>query len=210
MHGESGVSAADWETIRAALLEMVREDQAMRDELDREGTLFDGYHPRMEAVHRRNAEHLSGILAAHGWPGRSRVGEEGAAAAWLILQHAIGDPELMRRGLPLLTAAAARGDASAVHAAMLEDRIRTLEGRPQRYATQFDWDERGELGPLPIEDPARVEERRREVGLPPLAADLLRRREDMASGRERPPADWGARRRRLDDWLREAGWRESP
>ena len=203
------MSVVEWSEIRAELLAMRREDEALREELARDGSLFDseGYHPRMEEIHRRNASRLAAILDQDGWPGRSRVGEDGAAAAWLVLQHAIGDPALMRRGLALLEAAAARGDASAQHVAMLEDRVRVLEGRPQRYATQFDWDESGELSPLPIEEPARVDERRRRMGLPPLEPDLRRRREEALRGPEHPPADWDARNRRLEAWLREVGWR---
>jgi hypothetical protein len=90
---------------------------------------------------------------------------------------------------------------------MLEDRIRTFEGRGQRYGTQFDWDADGALSPLPLEDPEGVDARRGEIGLPPLAADLRRRREDIASSTERPPRDAERRRRVLEEWLRKVGWR---
>src|SRR5207247_1273888 len=81
---------------------MARGDRALLKDLARDGSLFQGYHPRMEALHQRHATRLAALIDAHGWPGRSRVGEEGAQAAWLILQHAIGNPPLMRRGLTLL------------------------------------------------------------------------------------------------------------
>lgn len=74
--------------------------------LGRSGALFDGYHPRMREVHERNAGRLGAILEAHGWPGRSLAGEDASAAAWLVLQHAIGNPSLQRRGLTLMRAAA--------------------------------------------------------------------------------------------------------
>lgn len=89
---------------------------------------------------------------------------------------------------------------------MLEDRIRTFEGRPQRYGTQFG-DELGELRPNPIEDAGHVDERRRVLGLAPLAADLRRRREAIRAGPERPPTDWAAWQREREVWLREVGWR---
>src|SRR5438309_8926559 len=88
--------------LREELLAMAAEDQRVRAELAADGSLFDGYHPRMAEVHRRNGDRLAAILDRHDWPGRGLVGEDGAAAAWLILQHAIGDPPLMRRGLELL------------------------------------------------------------------------------------------------------------
>jgi len=133
---------------------MARGDLTLREDLTRDGSLFQGYHPRMEALHQRHATRLAALIDAHGWPGRSRVGRDGARAAWLILQHAIGNPPLMRRGLTLLRGGVREGEVSALEVAMLEDRIRTFEGRPQRYGTQFDWDEHGRLSPLPLEDPA--------------------------------------------------------
>jgi hypothetical protein len=52
--------------------------------------------------------------------------------AWLVLQHAIGSPDLQRWALPLLRAAAERRDVPASEVAMLEDQICVFEGRPQR------------------------------------------------------------------------------
>jgi hypothetical protein len=60
----------------------------------------------MEAVHHHNAYRLEEIIEECGWPGRSLVGEDGAAAAWLIAQHAIRLPALQRRSLTLLKEAA--------------------------------------------------------------------------------------------------------
>lgn len=196
-----------WEAIRAELLAMSREDRDVREELERDGSLFDGYDPRMAEVHRKNGDRLKRIVNTRGWPGVSRVGAEAAEAAWLIVQHAIGQPDLMRRGLAALEEAVPRGAASPLHRAMLEDRIRTFEGRGQRFGTQFDWDAEGELSPLPLEDPASVDARRGEIGLPPLAADLHCRKEAMASSTERPPADREKRRQTLEAWLRKVGWR---
>src|SRR5881409_419910 len=103
---------------------MARGDLTLREDLARDGSLFQGYHPRMEALHQRHATRLAALIDAHGWPGRSRVGEEGARAAWLILQHAIGNPPLMRRGLTLLQGGAT---SSGETSPLLEDRVRTFE-----------------------------------------------------------------------------------
>ncbi|WP_457653853.1 DUF6624 domain-containing protein [Rhodocaloribacter sp.] len=193
----------------AELLSMAEEDLRLREEPASDGRLFEGYHPRMRELHERHAERLSAILDAHGWPGRSLVGEKAADAAWLILQHAISQPSLQRRALELLSAAAASGDVPPVQVAMLEDRIRVNEGRPQRYGTQFDWDEHGRLSPLPIEE-GDVDERRREVGLGPLAADVRRMRARAAREGEQPPPDWAARQREKEAWLRAVGRRTRP
>jgi hypothetical protein len=189
------------------LVHMAEEDQVVRAELAREGHLFRGYHPRMAEVHSRNAERLEEIIRERGWPGRALAGERGARAAWLVLQHAIAYPALMRRGLDLMREAAAAGQVSQAELAMLEDRIRVLEGRPQRYGTQYDWDERGEMSPLPIDDPEGVDDRRLSVGLPRLAENTQRVREGTRAAGEQPPPDPAQRRQEAETWARMVGWR---
>ena len=196
-----------WSVIRRELLAMAEEDQRVRAELAADGSLFDGYHPRMRAVHDGHAARLAAILERWGWPGEPQVGPDGAKAAWLIAQHAIARPAFQRQALEALRVAAGRGDAPLLQPAMLEDRIRVLEGRPQRYGTQFDWDESGELSPLPVEDPEALEDRRRAVGLGPLDEAVRTQREAAAAEGERPPEDWRARRRGMEAWLRAVGWR---
>jgi hypothetical protein len=75
--------------LRRELVALATEDRRVRQELAAEGSLYEGYHPRMEAIHRRNAARLATILDEHRWPVPSLVGPEGAEAAWLIAQHAI-------------------------------------------------------------------------------------------------------------------------
>lgn len=198
--------SADWSLLRQELLAMAEEDLRLRAELARTGALYQGYHPAMRAVHDRHAGRLAEILADHGWPGASRVGEDGAAAAWLVAQHAIAQPGFQRQVLVALRAGARSEEVPAWQPAMLEDRIRTMEGRPQRYGTQFDWDETGQLSPLPIEDRPGVDARRRSVGLRPIAEEIRRQRA-AAGSTERPPGDWEARRQEREAWLREVGWR---
>jgi hypothetical protein len=200
--------SSELDAVRAQLLAMAAEDLRVREELAQDGSLFEGYHPRMREVHERNAARLQAIMDRHGWPGRSLVGDAAADSAWLVLQHAIGNPALQRRGLEALTSAAAAGEASRVQAAMLEDRIRCNEGRGQRYGTQLDWDEHGVLSPLPIEDEAGVDARRQELGLSPLADHVRRKRELAEQSGERPPADWHAREHAKEEWLRRTGWRK--
>jgi hypothetical protein len=197
----------DWGGIRRELLLMALQDQQLREKLAADGSLFQGYHPDMQALHDANAARLTTILDSYGWPGAPQVGSEGANAAWLIVQHAIARPVLQRRALEALKAGVARGDAPALHAAMLEDRICCFEGRPQLYGTQFDWDAQGQMSPLPLADPGGVDARRREVGLCPLSDAIRLQRVAAANGLERPPADWSARQLGMDAWCRKVGWR---
>ncbi|WP_419947674.1 DUF6624 domain-containing protein [Candidatus Palauibacter sp.] len=195
------------ETLRDELLEMARRDRTVRAELVASGELFGGYESRMALVHERNARGLRRIIESIGWPGADVVGREGAEAAWIVLQHAIAEPGLLRQALPLLQAAAREGRASPRHAAMLEDRIRFFEGRPQRYGTQFDWDAEGKLSPGDVEDPHRLDERRRAIGLPPLAEQMAEVRSRATSEGERPPSDHEAYARARDEWAASVGWR---
>jgi hypothetical protein len=196
------------ETLRQILLALAAEDASVREELAADGSLFEGYHPRMEAVHVKNAGVLEAELDS-GWPGIARVGEDGAEAAWRIVQHAIGLPAFQRRCLALIEQAIAQGDAPAYQAAYLTDRIRTFEGRPQLYGTQFDWDEAGQMSPQPIEDEANVDARRAGVGLPPLAEVTARHRANIAQTGQ-SPEDHVKRKKEFETWARKAGWRETP
>jgi hypothetical protein len=140
------------------------------------------------------------MILESGWPGKSRAGEDGAEAAWLVAQHAIGCPDFQRRCLTLVEEAVARGEAPAWQAAYLADRIRTLEGKGQTYGTQFDWDENGEMSPNAIE-------RRAEIGLPPLADAIAKARRRAVETGEPVPPDRERRGREYEAWLKRVGWR---
>src|SRR5678815_210113 len=83
------------EELRAELMQMDDYDQTVRAELAADGSLFDGYHPRMAAVHDANAARLRAIIVTHGWPTERLVGADGAKAAHRIAQHSINDPCLL-------------------------------------------------------------------------------------------------------------------
>jgi uncharacterized protein DUF6624 len=189
--------------LREELLALRDDDEATRARLASTGALFVGYNPEMEAVHRRNVLRLRAIVGQRGWPGRSLVGHDGAAAAWLIVQHAIGEPEQMRWFLPIIEGAARAGEADATQLAMLVDRIRVLEGRPQLYGTQYDWsaDGRSMVPSGAIEDPDHLATRRAAAGLG--AMEWTR----VPPADERPPSDQDARRREMAAWARKVGWR---
>ncbi|MGD9816782.1 MAG: DUF6624 domain-containing protein [Hyphomonadaceae bacterium] len=190
------------------LIAAARHDVETRARLAHSGAFFTGYHPEMAAVHRANAALLARALDEIGWPGRDKLGDEGAAAAFLILQHAIGSPDVQRRGLALMLDAVALGQANVLDAAYLSDRIAVLEGREQTFGTQFDWDGHGQLSPAPIRDAAGVDERRASVGLPPMAEAIADMRARAAAEGEIAPADLAQRRAESEAWAREAGWRD--
>ncbi len=163
------------ESLRAELLEMERADRAKRAELVQRGELHRfAYHPEMEEVHRSHNARIRAIIEIHGWPGKSLVGEDGCRAAGFIVQHAILDPELQRLCVELLAEAVERGEAEGFMLALLTDRVLIQEGKLQIYGTQYTGAPGGGVGPLPIADPETVDDRRRAVGLPPLAENTAR------------------------------------
>jgi hypothetical protein len=194
--------------IATQLIALRDRDLAKRSELAERGELHEGYHPEMEAVHAENARAFEGILDTDGWPRVSEVGMEAATAAWMLATHAIGQPDFQRRCLAALEEAVEDDEAPAAHAAMLLDRICFNERRPQLYGTLLDWDENDELSPWPIEDAGGVEERRREIGLPPLDESIARSRAQAEVEGGRAPKSHAERQAEIDAWARRTGWLE--
>ncbi|NLP82453.1 hypothetical protein HF576_01175 [Microbacterium sp. CFH 90308] len=148
--------------LRDELLAMLAQDQADR-------LSGDGGAGGSGGTDQERTERLAEILAEHGWPSYSLVGEEAEDAAWAIAQHSDHDPEFQRLALRHLRAAVEAGDASPGNLAYLTDRIAVGAGRPQEYGTQIGCGEDGPAPATPIRDEAGVDARRAEVGLAPLA-----------------------------------------
>ena len=158
--------------LAAELGGMAMEEQEARAELVRRGVLDQG--DPLRAMHLRHANRLREIIDDGGWPGLSRVGVEGAEAAWLIAQHSVVvDLMLGERCVRLLGAAVEASDAPARHLAILTDAVRWQQGLPQLYGSVHVVDPRSQtVVPWPIEDPDGVDERRAAAGLPELAGHM--------------------------------------
>ena len=146
-------------------------DQALHDELvamlERDQSGRTGG-PDPEGDFERT-ERLKEILAEHGWPTYDLVGEDGEDAAWAIAQHSDQDPAFQAEALDLLRVAVEAGQASPGNLAYLTDRVAVGAGEPQTYGTQVGCGPDGPAPATPIADEGAVDQRRAEVGLPPLA-----------------------------------------
>ena len=151
------------EALRAELREMFRVDQELRNKWIEEGD-DQQLASRVGEVDQQNTARMRQIVDAHGWPGKTLVGEDAAHAAWLLVQHADADREFQKRCLELM-AAAGPDEVRPSDLALLVDRVRVGEHQPQVYGSQFWTDQDGVFGPRPIEDEALVDERRASVGL---------------------------------------------
>ena len=181
-------------------------DLSLRELLIKRGELGNGYSPEMERLHINNAEILSKIIDQIGYPTTDKVGKEAAEAAWLIIQHAISSPDFMRKCLKLLELAVSNEKANPMHLAYLSDRIAVFEGRPQRYGTQFDWDEDGLMSPNKIDDLDTVNQRRASLGLNTLQEQTLLMRVRVEEENETPPTNLSRRQEEMKEWKARVGW----
>jgi hypothetical protein len=163
------------ESLEKALLDMVARAQALRAELIAAGEINETHHPRLDELNRANSSRLRQMIAVFGWPGLALVGEQGARAAWRLALHSYAEPEFMRQCRDLIDRATERDDAPRWQFAIIDDRIRVYEGRPQQYGTQLRHGPQG-LEPHPIENEARVNSMRAQAGLPILAQTLAQAR----------------------------------
>lgn len=150
------------------LLRLEAEDQAGREGLARAAAAHDTVALR-ESLRADSARSLwlRRVVRERGWPTRPAVADSASHAAWLILQHS---PLYDWQGemLPTLERLAAGGGLRRPDLALFTDRVLVHRGQPQRYGSQFNVDG-GRLVPAPIADLPRVDARRAEVGLPPMA-----------------------------------------
>jgi len=119
-------------------------------------------------VDEDNTARLKELVAEHGWLHKGRVGKEGADAAFVIAQHADHDVSFQKTVLKHLQGAYDQGSVTGQQVALLTDRIRVAEGKPQLYGTQAQF-RNGRVQFHPIRDSADVDQRRAKMGLPPLS-----------------------------------------
>jgi hypothetical protein len=131
---------------------------------------------RLKQVDQDNTRWLKTVVAKHGWPGRTLVGEKASWAALLLIQHADLDPAFQQECLVLMEKAARAGQADSMSVADITDRTLVNAGKRQRYGTQFT-EKDGVLVPQAIEDAGQVDARRASIGLGTLAeyAELMHR-----------------------------------
>lgn len=150
--------------LRDELLAMREADQAAIAE-----TRLTGQSSRQIEVVRKNTERLKELLLQHGWPTRSMVGKEASKAAWLLAQHSDHDVDFQGHALELLEEQAKVGEVGRSDVAYLIDRVRVNSKQEQLFGTQFFEDADHLISPRPIYEPDKLDERRKEHGLPPFA-----------------------------------------
>jgi hypothetical protein len=153
--------------LSAELVAMLKEDQEVRQRWLKDQK-NEAIRDEMRTMSKKQVERLGEIVAAQGWPGKTKAGFNGATAAWTIAQH--GGPEFLGRMLPLMYAAVLKRELDEGLYGTSLDRVLIQQGKKQMYGTQFDVDPAtGKCEPKPIEDAEHVDERRLRAGMTRLA-----------------------------------------
>ncbi len=168
LHGTSLANppaALNIAAIRTELIQMLNDDQGVRH-----GTINMA---KMWDVDAKNLKQLKKIITLIGWPTKKLVGEKASQGAFLVAQHAANDLPFMEEALAYIEAEYKQKQVPALHYAMLYDRVEILHSRPQKYGTQFSSSDDA-CKPLPLSQPAKVDEFRAQLGLDSFAAAMRR------------------------------------
>jgi hypothetical protein len=182
------------EKLAQELMKLANRDLEVRETLLAEGKLSGGYHPDMEKVHKNNAQRLREMIEEIGFPTISKVGDKASDAAWLIVQHSIGEPDFMKMCYRMMNES--RGDIHLKNMAYLYDRIQVFQSKPQKYGTQLIPE-----GIYPVENTENLNKERETVNLPPLSQEKINQIPSTESIPEIDAKDEG-----YTIWRKKVGW----
>lgn len=146
--------------LQKELLEMQAEDQSLRMRADFSKESLE----KISQIDIEHCKRLKEIIETYGWPGVSIVGEEGAFAMWLLVQHQDRDCPFQKECLNLLKGAVDLDEVPFSCYAYLLDRVRMNENLRQSYGTQW-IKEDGKFVLYDVEDIENLDERRSQAGL---------------------------------------------
>ena len=162
-------------TLITALDTIMSEDQDYRLKIDKVEKKHGRQSPEVTALWKTiqekdslNLIKVKAILDKYGWLGPDIVGQDGASAIFLVIQHS--DKQTQDQYAPMMREAVKNGKASPSSLALLEDRLALRQGKKQIYGSQIGTETKtGVSFIFPLEDPDNVDKRRKEVGLQSLA-----------------------------------------
>ncbi|MCT3671833.1 hypothetical protein HZQ94_01355 [Elizabethkingia anophelis] len=165
--------------IRLKLLDVQSKDQSIRliyQELKKTYTddsdLVKSASEKMKKIDLESVDIVTKIIDKYGWLGKDKIGKEANETLFLGIQH-IDDLVVQSKYLPAIKDAVKKGNAEPWHLAFLTDRILMNQGKKQIYGTQKIITKNPETSYIiPLENPEKVDELRKEIGLDPLNDDL--------------------------------------
>ena len=167
----------------AERIEAIQKDLAARREADQKVRSDPARLAQLAEVDLDNTRFLRDLVQEVGWIDVARFGPRASVDAFLLVQHS-QDLPLMLAALPFIEEDARRHKEYAQPFTLLFDRVQIDLGRKQRYGTQLRKDAEGNPMVLPLEEPEKVDERLKELGLPPLSEYLATASKYLFDGRE--------------------------
>ncbi len=124
------------------------------------------YWTKQDIADSLNVLFVEGVFKKYGYPGKTVVDTPTNEAAWYVIQHSHKIDQYM----PLMKAAAEKGELPFRLYAMMLDRQLMNQNKEQIYGTQISCRKfkniKDECIVWPIKDPANVNQRRKAAGLP--------------------------------------------
>jgi hypothetical protein len=118
-------------------------------------------------IQKWNQEELEGLIDKKGWPRIGAVGRDAAMAAYLVIMHS--ENGLQKKYLATIKKICEENELPWERYAAIYDRSLFNDNKPQKYGTHTRYNEQTKAQELyPLEDESKVNEWRREIGLPPL------------------------------------------
>ena len=161
-------------TIRKKLLEIRNKDQGIRLIIldvrrnSNDSLLNKKINNKMKLIDHESAIIVSKIIDKYGWLGKDKIGSEANQTLFLGIQH-IDDIVVQNKYLPILKEAVKKGNSEPWNLAFLTDRILMNQGKKQIYGTQTIVSKDPKLSYIvPLQNPEKVDELRKEIGLEPL------------------------------------------
>ena len=124
--------------------------------------------------HSSNIRKIRAILDDHGWPDTHVIGDHGNRSICNVLQHA--DQKTRELYLPMMRQAVLDKKLEPRYLVRAEDRLATDRGELQIYGGQMKYyPETKSFNIWPVFDPINIDKRRAEIGLGPIAENLMNR-----------------------------------
>lgn len=170
------LSEEEKETVIAALNEIKILDQefagippaAMFEQHGQEKAweIFEGKRDSVGAI---NQKKIKNLYKQYGYLGERKIGKNAATDFWVTIQHADNDVRFQQQMLAALAKEIEKGSEDKLHYAMLEDRINSNLGKPQRFGSQVVYNDVAQAIPKNgFADAAVVDSLRAEYGLEPF------------------------------------------
>ncbi len=121
----------------------------------------------LASINAKHAETVRAFISAHGFPTKSNASEKAYKAAVLVALHS-GDEAMLTQSIDAVRLAH-DGSVERKDIAFMTDRLCVLQGKRQRYGTQYKIGSDGAIDFIDIEDLAGLDARRKELGMEPFA-----------------------------------------